>query len=269
MTVYRIREKRNGRYGVSTNVKCFVDYDEARSVFLGKVEGRKDNLADDRYDQNHMTCVETENRFYAKAIYNGCRGKEIEEYEYIFELHPNPEEYLEAKHLWNVFHEYDVDGGFGDAIPQRDLVGTAFASEYEVDQYLKKWDKPEVYEKPYASLYNHGISVERAEVSPSLEEIIPYSPAPRGWSEKGLSYAMEEVKETLSRISEAKESKSSLVLLKDLAEELEYDIDYLEDEIDEAESYSVEVDPAAKSSLEEAKKALEDLLGFIESKEVI
>lgn len=53
--------------------------------------------------------------------------------------------------IFGVFHIFDVDGGFGDAIPQEDLICT-FNSEEEAKNFIKKYEKPHVYDIPYQSL---------------------------------------------------------------------------------------------------------------------
>ncbi len=52
---------------------------------------------------------------------------------------------------FGVFHIFDVDGGFGDAIPQEDLICT-FNSEEEAKDFIKKFEKPHVYDCPYQCL---------------------------------------------------------------------------------------------------------------------
>ena len=52
---------------------------------------------------------------------------------------------------FGVFHIFDVDGGFGDAIPQENLICT-FNSEEEAKDFIKKFEKPHVYDCPYQCL---------------------------------------------------------------------------------------------------------------------
>lgn len=52
---------------------------------------------------------------------------------------------------FGVFHIFDVDGGFGDAIPQEELICT-FNSEEEAKDFIKKFEKPHVYDCPYQCL---------------------------------------------------------------------------------------------------------------------
>lgn len=52
---------------------------------------------------------------------------------------------------FGVFHKFDVDGGFGDAIPQEELICT-FNSVEEAWDFIKKYEKPHVYDCPYQCL---------------------------------------------------------------------------------------------------------------------
>lgn len=49
---------------------------------------------------------------------------------------------------FGVFHIFDVDGGFGDSISKEDLICT-FNSEEEAKNFIKKYEKPHVYDFPY------------------------------------------------------------------------------------------------------------------------
>ena len=54
--------------------------------------------------------------------------------------------------LFGIYHGYDVDGGFGDAVCQEDLLFVSNSKE-TAEAYAKKWDNSHVYDKPYANLY--------------------------------------------------------------------------------------------------------------------
>ena len=77
------------------------------------------------------------------------------------------------KDFYAIKHGYDVDGGFGDAVTVSNLVGVVFASKEEIDKFLKKWDKPEVYDRPYADLYHHCVSANKLEIA-ELDTLVPY-----------------------------------------------------------------------------------------------
>lgn len=55
------------------------------------------------------------------------------------------------KTVYTVFHIYEVDGGFGDAVAQEDFV---FATEDKeaAEGYVEKYNNPHVYSVPYDSL---------------------------------------------------------------------------------------------------------------------
>ena len=54
--------------------------------------------------------------------------------------------------VYGIFHCYDVDGGFGDAIPNRDLLFIINGTEEDAKAYCEKWSKPHIYDRPYAAL---------------------------------------------------------------------------------------------------------------------
>ena len=84
---------------------------------------------------------------------------------------------MEMKKMWCVTHVYDVDGGFGDAIPKEYIVGFVMATDSEIELFVEKWDKPVVYDKPYASLYMHGVDVTEVELfDGDISEFKPYDP---------------------------------------------------------------------------------------------
>ena len=52
---------------------------------------------------------------------------------------------------WIIEHVYDVDGGFGDAVTEREAIGVVDTEE-EADAYIEKYSHPIVYDKPYDEL---------------------------------------------------------------------------------------------------------------------
>ena len=59
--------------------------------------------------------------------------------------------------IYNVYHLYDVDGEYGDAVYAETLVAI-FASETDAKAFVAKYDNPYVYEKPYQELWcNHYV----------------------------------------------------------------------------------------------------------------
>lgn len=92
------------------------------------------------------------------------------------------EEYI-GKHakvdrkLYVITEYYDVDGGFGDAISNSRTVGYVMATQDEIDEYIKKWDKPRCYYVPYSELWEHHIEAEIVKIS-DLKELVPYDGNP-------------------------------------------------------------------------------------------
>ena len=90
-----------------------------------------------------------------------------------------------AKKLWNIFHGYDVDGGFGDPVYQEDLVATVEATDDEIKEFVEKWNKSEVYDRPYGYLECHAVFAREVEVK-MLQGLEPYSTDPDDWMNRGI-----------------------------------------------------------------------------------
>lgn len=90
--------------------------------------------------------------------------------------------------LYQIFHIYDVDGGFGDPIEQTELVATVEATEEQIAEFIKTWDKPRVYERPFGALYEHHVIAKPVEVC-DINGLVPYDPETRDWPSlpKGVS----------------------------------------------------------------------------------
>ena len=54
--------------------------------------------------------------------------------------------------MFGVFHKYDVDGGFGDAISNEDLI-CVFKTVEEANDFVEKYENPHVYDVPYNELW--------------------------------------------------------------------------------------------------------------------
>lgn len=266
-TVYRINNNKMMPYGNTEETKNFINYNEARKYFYNLVRETKKNLSSERFIQDTVKCTESENSFIASGItvyeYENENPK-TETYKIIFEEHPHPEEYLEIKHLWEVFHCYDVDGGFGDAVGQKDAVGVAYATEYEIDEYLKKWDKPKVYDRPYASLYHHTVRVQKIEIAPSIDEVIPYS-----WKDdEEFEYDVDTIKEALVEIPELmKEKEENAEELEEIRDELHYSLEGLNYIIKEADDLPIDVEPEILELVAAGKKLLAEINEFMPKRE--
>ena len=53
--------------------------------------------------------------------------------------------------VYAVYHLYDVDGGYGDAVPSENCVGI-FERESDAQAFVDKCHNPRVRDKPYAEL---------------------------------------------------------------------------------------------------------------------
>ncbi len=71
---------------------------------------------------------------------------------------------MNKKKVWNVIHIFDVDGGFGDAIYEEEVVLTIYATDEEAKAFEEKYNKPYVYDHPWMDLTCHGVCLE--EVKP-------------------------------------------------------------------------------------------------------
>ena len=64
-----------------------------------------------------------------------------------------------------VYHNYDVDGGFGDAIPKKELIGILNVTYVKdpveaAEEWAKRNTHDHIYDCPYACLHEGIISVE-------------------------------------------------------------------------------------------------------------
>lgn len=81
---------------------------------------------------------------------------------------------MENKNLYAIFHGYDEDGGFGDAVWVENLTGVVWATDEEIAAYLERYDKPEVYDHPYADLTCHSLRAEKLSIAENLDQLKPY-----------------------------------------------------------------------------------------------
>lgn len=68
--------------------------------------------------------------------------------------------------VYQVVHNYYVDGGFGDAISRSDVVAV-FASEDDAKEFASRFSNPHVYDKPYADLECGTLVVVAMDVIPA------------------------------------------------------------------------------------------------------
>ena len=81
--------------------------------------------------------------------------------------------------VYSVYHRYDVDGGFGDAVPQEEHVAT-FESKTDAEMFVLKYSKPRVYAEPYNKLYCNEYVIRETEIISHAEFDINKTPADYG-----------------------------------------------------------------------------------------
>ena len=77
--------------------------------------------------------------------------------------------------IYNVYHVYDVDGGYGDAVPTESLVAS-FESEMDAKEFVQTYSNPFVYKKPYEELCCNDYIVREAELITHAEFDINNAP---------------------------------------------------------------------------------------------
>ena len=65
--------------------------------------------------------------------------------------------------IYEVYHCFDVDGGFGDAVYEESKVAT-FESKEDAETFVEKFKNPHVYDSPYADLNCGSLYVRKAKV---------------------------------------------------------------------------------------------------------
>lgn len=69
-----------------------------------------------------------------------------------------------SKKFYAIFHGVDEDGGFGDAVYTENMMGVVEATREEIDAFVEKWNKPTVYDEPYAQLTCHNVRAEEIKI---------------------------------------------------------------------------------------------------------
>lgn len=81
--------------------------------------------------------------------------------------------------IYNVYHVYDVDGGYGDAVPAEAHVAT-FESETDAKAFVAKYNDPYVYDEPYNKLYCNEFVIREFNVVTHTEFDINQTPEDYG-----------------------------------------------------------------------------------------
>lgn len=71
--------------------------------------------------------------------------------------------------IYLVNHCFDVDGGFGDAILQEEVI-CDFDNREDADEFVEKYSNPHIYDSPYASLECGILRVEELNMTPPDRE---------------------------------------------------------------------------------------------------
>ena len=73
--------------------------------------------------------------------------------------------------VYIVKHEYDEDGGFGDAIAVSDVL-CGFTNKAEAEAFVSAYSKPRVYDRPYADLWCGELVIDELNMTPpSVDEM--------------------------------------------------------------------------------------------------
>lgn len=75
--------------------------------------------------------------------------------------------------LYRFFERYDEDGGFGDAVSCERELFVAECTEEEAKAYVEKWDRPYIYDRPYANLYCCNLCYEEVPFRKGLSLLDP------------------------------------------------------------------------------------------------
>lgn len=78
-----------------------------------------------------------------------------------------------SKKFYAIFHGVDEDGGFGDAVYTESMMGVVEATQEEIDAFIQKWNKPVIYDTPYANLSCHNVRAEEIQFD-DLNKLNPY-----------------------------------------------------------------------------------------------
>lgn len=75
------------------------------------------------------------------------------------------------KKIYQVIHEYDVDGGYGDAVGCEDVIAV-FSKKEDADAFVEKYANPHVYDTPYADLCCGKLVVKEMIVLDSIDDFV-------------------------------------------------------------------------------------------------
>lgn len=70
---------------------------------------------------------------------------------------------------YQVVHYYDVDGGFGDAIPNTDVIVT-FKNKEDAEKFVEKYKNYHVYDTPYSDLTCGDLEISEVDIFNSIDD---------------------------------------------------------------------------------------------------
>ena len=70
---------------------------------------------------------------------------------------------------YQVVHWYDVDGGFGDAISNTDVIAT-FKNKEDAEKFVEKYKDPYVYDTPYQDLHCGDLEISEIDILDSIDD---------------------------------------------------------------------------------------------------
>lgn len=65
--------------------------------------------------------------------------------------------------IYGIYHLWQTDGGFGDAVAQEALIGVT-DDEEKAKAYVERWSNPHVYDKPYDELHRGELTYAKLKV---------------------------------------------------------------------------------------------------------
>ena len=65
--------------------------------------------------------------------------------------------------IYQVFHKYDVDGGFGDAVGTESLEAT-FSTKEMAEKFKAEYENPHIYDRPYQPLFCGTLEIRQIEL---------------------------------------------------------------------------------------------------------
>ena len=75
--------------------------------------------------------------------------------------------------IYQIIHFYDVDGGFGDAVPCEEVIAIT-TDKAKAEEYVKRYNDPIIYDIPYCDLWAHTLDVREIELTELDLDVSPF-----------------------------------------------------------------------------------------------